>query len=81
MLAAAVLACRLLCSACQPVVPLVLHALRFKLSSKKLASACKTLAIRNRSQAARYACGRRTALVCAKKSVSAVLEVARWRLG
>ena len=46
------------------------------------ASNCKTLAIEgNRSQAARYACGRRGARVCVQKGVSAVLEVARWRLG
>ena len=37
MLAAAVLACRLVCSACQALDPLVLHALPFNLHEAKIA--------------------------------------------
>ena len=44
MLAAAVLACRLVCSACQAADPLVLHALPFKLAGKTKLAVCNTLA-------------------------------------
>ncbi len=76
MLALAVLAYRLVCSACQPLVPLVLHALPFKLARPKTKLAtCKTLATAPQGGAT-PATGGEPSSAC-KKASAAVIEVAR----